>query len=536
MADLQRRRVPGGAPARDTRRRDRRKARERGLKALARAPAPHPLSELAQAVGTQAPVEAQVTGIALDSREVAPGDLFVALPGTRADGRAFAAEAAARGAVAVVASEPVPDAPTLVVPDPRAAAAELAAALNDHPAEKLRLIGVSGTLGKTSTTFLLRNALAAGGEEIGVIGSLGIHMPDEVIDTGMTTPDAPVLQGALRRMAETGLRLAAMEVTSHALVQHRIDGLAYDLGILTNLVPDEHLEFHPTPEDYLRAKVRFFELLAPGAPLVLNVDDALVRRHTAALPRPLVGVTGSGRADAAVAIEDLALDRDGSAFTLRIREPLPRLSGGGVPPQAIPIRFPVLGLPQVTNLALAATGALIAGASAQAIAEGAARSRPIRRRMEVVRGENPMVLDDTVGNPRSLRGVFDTVGLLPAQGRVRVLFGIRGLRGTVINEGLARTLAEALPAGALLVVTASEDTAGPRDRVQDAEREVVLAILRQAGTDFAFEPRLQDAVERVLDGVGADDLVLLLGAQGLDAGARLVRGALSRGAQEPNRR
>jgi UDP-N-acetylmuramoyl-L-alanyl-D-glutamate--2,6-diaminopimelate ligase len=437
-------------------------------------------------------------------------------------------DARARGAVAVVAREPVPVAPTLVVEDPRAAAAHLAAALYDHPSERIRLIGVSGTLGKTSTTFLLRDVMAAAGENLGLIGSLGIRYGDTVLDTGMTTPDAPVLQEALRTMADHGVRSAAMEVTSHALVQNRLEGLSLKIGLMTNLVPDEHLEFHPTPEDYLRAKVRYFDLFEPGAPLVINADDALLREHTRALNRPVVAVTATGRDDAAVRVEDLAADPRGSRFRLRIVRPLTRLRGGAVEPSTIPVALPVLGMPQVMNFALAATLALMVGVAPDAVVRGAQRSRPLRRRMEIVREEGPTILDDTVGHPRSLRAVFDTVRLMRPSGCVHVLFGMRGMRGPVINRALGETLADLVRPSDTLVVTSSEDSAGARDRVQPEERAAFLEGLSGSGTvRFRYEPELARAVRRLLDAVERDDLVLLLGAQGMDAAAGLVREGLA---------
>jgi UDP-N-acetylmuramoyl-L-alanyl-D-glutamate--2,6-diaminopimelate ligase len=494
-----------------------------------RRPASRKLKELAAEIGATAPADAEVKGIALDSRQVKPGDLFVAVPGRHSDGRDFAEDARARGAVAVVAQEPVPVAPTVVVDDPRAAAAHLAAALYDHPAERVRLIGVSGTLGKTSTTFLLRDILAAAGEELGLIGSLGIRYGDTVLDTGMTTPDAPVLQEALSAMAQVGVRAAAMEVTSHALVQNRLEGLTLRIGLLTNLVPDEHLEFHPTPEDYLRAKLRYLDMFEPGAPLIVNADDALVRAHTRSLDRPVVRVSAFRRHDAAVHVEDLSADARGSHFRLDVLRPIPRLAGGDVGPFAIPVTLPILGVQQVMNFALAATLALMVGVRPQAVLEGALRSRPIRRRMEIVSTNGPMILDDTVGHPRSLRAVLDTVALMKRRGRTHLVFGLRGMRGPAINRSLGEALAEVAAASkASVVVTASEDAADERNRVQAEERIAFFEGLSRARMpSFCYEPDLERAVARALDGAAAEDLVLLLGAQGMDAAAQMARARLS---------
>ena len=240
--------------------------------------APILLSDLASALALplHGP-DVEVTGIAVDSRQVRPGDLFVAQrgawptvwpsppkPGQRR-GRRLLRRAGCRSL------------PTIVVADPRGAVPRLAATLFGHPARELRLVGITGTLGKTSTALLVQSALAASGVPVGVIGSLGVRIQGRVADTGMTTPDAPAIHRALRRMVDAGVTTAVLEVTSHGIALRRVAGLTFALGALTNLVPDEHLDFHGTAAHYLRTKARFFDMLEEGAPLVVNHDDDRVR-------------------------------------------------------------------------------------------------------------------------------------------------------------------------------------------------------------------------------------------------------------------
>jgi UDP-N-acetylmuramoyl-L-alanyl-D-glutamate--2,6-diaminopimelate ligase len=506
-----------------------------------------------------------VTGVCADSRRARAGDVFVALSGTRRDGAAFAADAVAAGAVAVcverragagqaIAAQLV--VPVIEVDDTHVALARMAAELEGDPGRRLRLIGVTGTLGKTSTALLVQAALAASpagaSHGVGVVGSLGARvrgpaadrLPPEALPSlgGMTTPDAPVLQRALRVMADAGIQTVAMEVTSHALAQRRVEGLAFALGLMTNLVPDEHLEYHPTPDDYLRTKARFFAHLAPGAPLVINGDDARVQAMVAAelarVARPLVTVSlggaggGTPHESPDVCVDALRQDAGGATFVLDVRRALPLLDGGALAPQQIPVVLPVLGVQQIANAALAVTAALIAGATVGGVTEALAAVEPMRRRMEVVRAAAPLVLDDTAGNPETLHAVFASVGSLPRR-TLRVAFGVRGLRGPVINQRLAAALAELVAAhratGAVeLVVTASEETADARNRVQSQERDAVLDTLGDAGVPFRYEPRLSAAIDALLDGVHADDVVLLLGAQGMDPAAALLRERLAR--------
>lgn len=491
--------------------------------------APRRLAELAHAAGLALHGDdREVTGLSADSRRVQPGSLFVAVPGTTADGAAFVADAVAAGAVAVCASEPVSGVPTLVAADPRAALADLAAAWHGWPAREVSLVGITGSLGKTSTALITQACLAGGAMRIGVIGSLGVRARGSVHDTGMTTPDALVMQQELRWMADEGVAFAVMEVSSHGILLDRVRGLELAIGLFTNLVPDEHLEFHPTPEHYVQTKLRFLDMLRPGAPLVYDADDARVREAVLArFAGPAVAVSIDGAAGADVVVGEVRQHAAGSDFTLELPRALGTVVGGTVPAGLVPLRLPLLGRHQVGNAALGATAALLAGVPAEAVAEGLARLRPIRRRMEIVHAADPLVIDDTVGNARSIDMVRETVATIPRR-TTRIAYAVRGLRGPTVNAHNAEALAALVRAtGATLVVTESDDAADARNRVAPAELDATLDVLRGEGIAFAHERRLADAVRRALAGSGVGDLVLLLGAQGMDAGAALVRSALA---------
>jgi UDP-N-acetylmuramoyl-L-alanyl-D-glutamate--2,6-diaminopimelate ligase len=482
------------------------------------------LSALAGALGIPLSGEdREVTGIALDSRQVQPGQLFVAIPGANADGMRFIPDALGRGAVAICAVRAWNGVPSLVVPDPRDALATLASEFHGYPARDLRMIGITGSLGKTSTALLLETIIGAAGEKVGVIGSLGIRFEGHVVETGMTTPEAPAIHGSLRFFAAQGAGSAVMEVTSHSILLKRVDGLEYDLGLLTNIVPYEHLEFHPTPEHYVRTKTRFFQMLKDGAPLVVNDDDPTAREVSTGLDRPVIGVSLRARDTAAVHAERVRMGAEGSTFALHVRRPLPLLDGGVVDAVTIPLALPILGRQQVANAALAATAALIAGVPAQTIAFALADVEPMHRRMHIVYEDGPVVLDDTVGNPESIHAVFEAIRSIPHH-NLRVAYAIRGSRGTEVNERNAEALAREVGATtATLIVTTSEDHASERDRVDDEERAAVVSTLEAGGVPFVYEPTLERAVARALDGAGRGDLVALLGAQGMDKGTEIAR-------------
>ncbi|HEX6970938.1 MAG TPA: Mur ligase family protein, partial [Limnochordia bacterium] len=203
-----------------------------------------------------------VSGICYDSRRVVPGDLFVCVRGLRYDGHDFAGEAASKGAVAIVAERELPDValPQVIVPESRLALALLAAAFYDYPSSRLRLIGVTGTNGKTTTTHLIKAILEAAGWKTGLLGTIHNMIGDQELAATMTTPESADLLMMLDRMVNAGVRAAVMEVSSHALALQRTAGCEFDGAVLTNVTQD-HLDFHPTFADYLEAKTRLFREL-----------------------------------------------------------------------------------------------------------------------------------------------------------------------------------------------------------------------------------------------------------------------------------
>ncbi len=228
--------------------------------------------------------DAAVTGVALDSRAVLPGDLFVALEGEQHDGHQYIPQAAARGAAAVVGTRAdlLPPVPYVQVADSRAALAYLAAAFFGHPARQLTVIGVTGTDGKTTTCNLIYHILRTAGLPVGMISTVNAIIGDQVLDTGfhVTTPEAPVVQDYLARMVAAGLQVVVLEATSHGLAQERLTACEFDLGVVTNIT-HEHLDYHGTFEAYRAAKGRLFSSLGqtpgkahnPPRLAVLNRDD-----------------------------------------------------------------------------------------------------------------------------------------------------------------------------------------------------------------------------------------------------------------------
>ena len=216
-----------------------------------------------------------IRGLAYDSRQVRPGDVFIALKGLKAAGADFAAEAVRRGAVAVVADRPshgtVP-VPWVIVPDARAAMAAMAVEFYGHPSRSMQVVGITGTNGKTTTAYLLRAVLEAAGKKCGLLGTVAYSLGDQELPAARTTPEAPDVQRMFRQMVDAGCGACVMEVSSHALALRRVDGTAFAAGVFTNLTRD-HLDYHGDMESYFAAKRRLFDMLPPGAPGVINLDD-----------------------------------------------------------------------------------------------------------------------------------------------------------------------------------------------------------------------------------------------------------------------
>lgn len=492
---------------------------------------PHgrPLSQLLEDTdggGSPETGDPRITRLTTSSDDVGDGALFIAIRGTSTDGHRFIDDAVARGAAAVVVDrdfEDDPGVPTVRVEDTRRASAEFAAAWYGHPARRMRLVGITGSIGKTSILSMLEAILAEAGIRAGAVGSLGVHVDGQTLgDTGHTAPGPLLLHRELARIADEGCELAAMEVTSHALVQERVHGLRYDVGVFTNLVPLEHSEYHPTFRDYANAKRRLFDYLRPCVPLVYNIDSQIVRRMVHDSAAQPIGC-GSGRS-AMVRIDPGRVDAHGTTFSLDVRRPIPLVGGGEAPTGSFPLELELLGYSNMTNAALAATTALSLGVEPPAIRSALARVPRQPRRLEVVHNDDFMVIDDTVGHPDSISALFQVVQRLDPRA-VHIVLAVRGQRGEQVNHHTAEALGIWTRRVSLgeLVVTRSREAADERNRVEDAEAAAVQEALKGTGARFTTRDRLDEAIEDVLSVARAGELVLLLGAQGMDRGQEIAR-------------
>jgi UDP-N-acetylmuramoyl-L-alanyl-D-glutamate--2,6-diaminopimelate ligase len=466
-----------------------------------------------------------VTGLAVDSRQVEPGDLFVATTGQRMDGHAYLRDAAERGAAAAVVQREVEGAaplPLLRVSDSRRALAEVAAAWHGHPARSLCLVGITGTMGKTSTLRYLEEMLRAGGHREGSVGSLGVRSGGEtLLDTGHTVPGPLVLQQCLRDLLDRGCSPVLMEATTHALTQERLRGITFELGVFTGLVPLEHRDYHGSFRHYVESKLRFFRHLRPGAPLVHFADSPVLRGVIDG--RDVLPIACGTAPDADVRLRVTAMDAEGTTVRIRAPRGVPRVDGS-LARLDVQARLPLLGRACAVNALLAAAAAASLGVEEEVIAEVLGALEPAPRRMQLVQRHPFLILDDYGGHPDTMSAVFEVIGSLRWR-RLHLLSGYRADRGVEINRAMAGALGAWLRQVGCetLCLTDAADTADARNRVLPEERAAFQAALRRAGIPFAAEPRLDAALDRVLPGVRAGDLLVILGTQGLDGAAARAR-------------
>jgi UDP-N-acetylmuramoyl-L-alanyl-D-glutamate--2,6-diaminopimelate ligase len=484
-------------------------------------PAGASLTALATQIGVvRADVDALgdvwVTGVTLRAQDTVPGELFAALPGASAHGGRYIAAALERGAVAVLtdpaglAEMPaVLPIPVLVHPAPRSVLGELAATVYGQPSDRLSVIGVTGTSGKTTTTYLVEAGLRAAGRTAGLIGTVGVRVDGADLPSALTTPEAPALQALLAMMAERGVDTAVMEVSSHALTLGRVDAVRFAVGGFTNLSRD-HLDFHPTMQDYFDAKARLFdpESATHARVSVICVDDEAGRAMAESAGNPVTVSTSdeTGRDVGWSAIEIRTVPGGGQEFVA--------VDPSGVH-HRLQIRLP--GRYNVANCLLALAILDAVGVSPEQAAPGLHEAQVPGRLEAVERGQAFLALVDYAHKPGALRAVLETLRRqLTTDGRLAVVFGAGGNRDAGKRAPMGHVAAELAD---LVVVTddnpRDEDPAAIRAAVMGGARDVVGPAGGAAQLIEIGDRR--DAIDYAVAWARAGDVVLIAG-KGHEAG------------------
>jgi UDP-N-acetylmuramoyl-L-alanyl-D-glutamate--2,6-diaminopimelate ligase len=436
-----------------------------------------------------------VRGVAYDSRQVKPGDVFIALRGLKAAGADFAADAIRRGAVAVVADRP-PEAKTTVpwvlVPDARAAMAAVAAEFFGHPSRSMQVVGITGTNGKTTTAYLLRAVFEAAGQKCGLLGTVAYSLGDVELTAARTTPEAPDVQRMFRQMVDAGCQACVMEVSSHALALRRVDDTVFAAGVFTNLTRD-HLDYHGDMESYFAAKRRLFQLLPPGAPGVINLDDPRGDTLRKSVSTP---VTYAINKPADVTPGPLTLTFEGLEFEAR------------TPAGVVHVRSRLVGRPNVSNILATVAVASALNIPAAAMERGLANLNGVPGRFEVVSSQKDdvTVVIDYAHTDDALKNLLETARPL-AQRRVITVFGCGGDR-----DRTKRPLMGAVAVKMSDVVVMTSDNPRSEDPVriiEEIKRGIPQASDRSAAT-FTIVDR-KEAIQFAIRKAEPGDLVLLAG-------------------------
>lgn len=434
-------------------------------------------------------VDTEISGIAYDSRKVANGWAFVCIKGFKTDGHNYIRDAVNRGAKAVVVERDVevPEGITVIrVDDTRKALALMSAAFFDFPSKHMKLIGVTGTNGKTTTTYLIKSILEEWGLKVALLGTISNIIDGKAMDARRTTPESSDLQEMFFEMKNASTDYCVMEVSSHSLELKRVEGCYFNVGIFTNLTRD-HLDFHGTFENYLNAKMKLFKQSGKAA---VNLDDSYAKEVLSRIDIPVIGYSEKNQGD--VKASDVEITSKYTAFTLNYMN------------ESIRIRLPLPGRFNVYNALAAASACIEEGVPLKVIKRGLENVKSIPGRSEVIdSGRGFTIIIDYAHTPDGLKNILETVGEY-AKGRVITLFGCGGDRDKTKRPEMGEI------AGRLsdfCFVTSDN----PRTEDPDAIINDILPGIKKTGADFEVVTDRREAIKRALNKAKENDVVVIAG-------------------------
>lgn len=445
---------------------------------------------------SQAALEQECTGVTLDSRRVTPGTVFVALRGLKVDGTEFAQRAIEAGAAAIV-SERAPNSqgsvPWVTVSDARLALAHLAAEFNGHPSRQMRVVGITGTNGKTTTAYLVSAILEAAGVKCGVMGTVSYRIGDREFEATRTTPEAPDVQTFMREMVAAGCGACVMEVSSHALALRRVDGIQFAAAVFSNLTRD-HLDFHAGMDDYFAAKRRLFEMLPADAPAAINIDDPRGASLVEIVSRP---VTYGLAKTANYAPGSLSYSLDGLRFEVRS------------PRGPIRVRSRLVGKPNVYNILAAVATASSLDVPIAAIERGLENLRGVPGRFEIASSpdDDVTVVVDYAHTDDALRNLLETARPMAVR-RLITVFGAGGDRDRTKRPLMGMVAARLSD---IVVLTSDNPRSEDPNRIIDEVRRGAEAETRQSGAEILIRPDRRDAILHAVRMADPGDVVLVAG-------------------------
>lgn len=452
-------------------------------------------------IRVEGPQTAEVCHITADSRTVQEGSLFICLVGATVDGHSFVEKAVQDGAVAVVVSKPVavPDHVALIyVEDTRQALQAAVPFFYDYPASKMRMIGVTGTNGKTTTTHIIAHLLRSQGYTVGVIGTVHILIDDQSYPIHNTTPDVADLQQILQQMVDAGVTHCIMEVSSHALALGRTAGVEYDTAVFTNLTQD-HLDFHKTFDNYLAAKAKLFKQVSAsyqvkeGKGAVINVDDAYGQAIVDVTTSPMITYSTEGKGS--MNASDLTVTAKSSQFTLNYDG------------KSYPIFTKIAGMFNVYNTLAAVGATLYEGLSMEEIVKGLATFTAVPGRFELIEeGQDFAVVVDYAHTPDGLENILQTAKKI-VDNRILVVFGCGGDRDATKRPIMGRIAAQF--GDRVFVTSDNPRTEDPVQIIKDVEVGVREGLHDSVTYEVIVDRR--EAIHKAIAEATTGDVVIIAG-------------------------
>lgn len=437
-------------------------------------------------------VDFEVGGISCNSKEIPRDGIFVAIKGTRIDGHNFINEAIARGARAIVSEYPEtgnqhPGVPFIIAKDTRSALAKLAAEFYNNPSLKIKVVGITGTNGKTTLTYLIESVLKKSGFKTGVIGTVNYRFCDKVLVSKNTTPGPIELESLLAEMVGSGVRYAIMEVSSHALEQGRTEGINFSSAIFTNLTQD-HLDYHLNMEDYFKAKQKLFDSLSSAAFSVVNIDDDYGRRLKTHTKAKVTTYGIDNQAD--VMAENIRYSIEHTDFSIRTAN------------LTIDIRTPLIGRHNVYNILSAYAWALSEGVKSEIIKSAIEEISCIPGRLERINTKKDFsVFVDYAHTEDALKNVITALRQI-SPGRIIVVFGCGGERDKTKRPKMGRVVTEL--ADYAIVTSDNPRSENPSQIIDD----IIMGIKKD---NFCVIPDRAEAIRKSLYFAKPGDCVLLAG-------------------------
>lgn len=463
----------------------------------------------------------KINGVTCDSRKVREGYAFVAIKGENEDGNFFIDEAIENGATIIYTEKDVTDkkVPVIKVNNARKTLAELCNAFYGYPSEKLKLVGVTGTNGKTTTTHLIYQMLRDYGIPAGLIGTLNIKINDKEYGTELTTPASEKIYHYLSMMVEENVKVAVMEVSSHGLKTNRVHGLQFDIAIHTNIDRD-HLYFHKTFEDYVLSKKILFDSLSEGKIAIINSDDDNGLKLLGGNEDAIV-ITYGLNEKSTITASSINLDL-ATSFIYCLQRGITTLSGIEIEPFEYPFLLKLIGKHNIYNALAAITCGLLVDIPLPSISKTVRNFQNVPRRMDIIYNEDYMIIDDFSHNPASYEAVLQSIQNMQYH-NLHIVNAIRGSRGEDINRENAEVLREWLEIlnCKTIMLTSSKDYVGPLDQVKESEKDAYFEVFNRAGLYFEYEETLSQAIAKTIQRLESEDILLLLGAQGMDQGKQV---------------